>query len=138
MKILLSDFENYVSPKIYARGEEYYRVGAVHDLCEEARGEWWAYVEGTQDYRVNIGLNGDELEEWECDCPYDGEFCKHVVATLLKIREKKEVMEGIDVVGGKSGDMEELLQQTDKAGLLNFVHTYAAAVSYTHLTLPTT
>ena len=68
--------------KIYARGEEYYREGTLHDLCEEAQGGWWAYVEGTQEYRVYIGLNGDELEKWECDCPYDRDFCKHLVRSF--------------------------------------------------------
>ena len=31
-----------------------------------------------------------EIESWYCGCPYDGEICKHVMATLLAIRDNRK------------------------------------------------
>ena len=53
-------------------------------------GEWTATVEGTDDYNVEISMDGNEIESWYCDCPYEGEICKHVVATLLAIRDNRK------------------------------------------------
>ena len=63
--------------------------GAVSELEETSPGEWTATVEGTDEYNVEISMNGKNVESWYCDCPYDGEICKHVVAVLLAIRDKK-------------------------------------------------
>ncbi len=38
-------------------------------------------------YRVEVKFKEEEIESWECDCPYDGEVCKHVVAAVLKAFE---------------------------------------------------
>ena len=82
--ITLDNFENFVPYKILMRGEEYYDTDAVSELEETSPGEWTATVEGTDDYNVEISMNGKEVESWYCDCPYDGEICKHVVAALLE------------------------------------------------------
>lgn len=34
-------------------------------------------------------MEGNEIIAWECDCPYDGNICKHVVATFLAIRDSR-------------------------------------------------
>ena len=85
----LNDFENYVPCKIWARGEEYYECDAVKDLEETEPGEWIATVEGTEDYEVEISLKGKKIIYWSCDCPYEGDICKHVVATVLAIRNNR-------------------------------------------------
>lgn len=87
--VTISNFERYVLPKILARGEDYYDSGAVLGIEEESPGEWFATVCGTEHYEVTVSLAGDEIAEWECDCPYDGNICKHVVATLLAIRDSR-------------------------------------------------
>ena len=87
--VTISNFERYVLPKILARGEDYYDSGAVLGIEEESPGEWFATVCGTEHYEVTVSLAGDEIAEWECDCPYDGNICKHVVATLLAIRDNR-------------------------------------------------
>ena len=87
--ITLDNFEDFVPYKILTRGEEYYDNGAVSELEETSPGEWTATVEGTDEYNVEISMNGKNVESWYCDCPYDGEICKHVVAVLLAIRDKK-------------------------------------------------
>lgn len=88
--ITLDNFESCVPYRILVRGEEYYDTDAVSELEETSPGEWTATVEGTDDYNVEISMNGKEVESWYCDCPYDGEICKHVVAALLAIRDNNK------------------------------------------------
>ena len=88
--ITLDNFESCVPYRILVRGEEYYETGAVSELEEDSPGEWTATVEGTVNYNVEISMDGKEIETWYCDCPYDGEICKHVVATLLAIRDNEK------------------------------------------------
>ena len=88
--ITIDNFEGLVPYKILMRGEEYYESGAVSDLKETLPGEWTATVDGTSSYTVEISLEGDKVDSWYCDCPYDGGICKHVVATLLAIRDNSE------------------------------------------------
>lgn len=132
MKILLSEFEDYVSPKIVARGENYYWEGAVFQLEEKSPGEWVAGVHGSEDYRVEVSLEDDCLNYWECDCPYEGEFCKHVVAVLLAIREKTELKGRFltageaKVQGEKFFELGQMLELMDREALVKFAKEYAA------------
>ena len=87
----LSNLKYNVPLKIWERGLDYYHNGAVTELQEVSSGNWLARVEGMELYTVEVSLNGDEVEAWDCDCPYDmGDICKHIVAVLLAIREEKE------------------------------------------------
>ena len=72
------------------RGISYYRQGAVRNLEEDSPEEWVATVLGTEDYTVEVTLEDDKVMDYICDCPYEGDMCKHVVATLLTIRERKK------------------------------------------------
>ena len=89
----LSNFETCVPYKILTRGEDYYYSGTVSDLEEHEPGEWTATVSGTEKYEVERSLEGDEIVSWLCDCPYDGEICKHVVAVLMEIRDHQRKAE---------------------------------------------
>ena len=51
---------------------------------------FFATVLGTEDYTVEVTLEDDKVMDYICDCPYEGDMCKHVVATLLTIRERKK------------------------------------------------
>lgn len=90
----LDNFESKISPVIFERAEDYYHDNAVTDLQGMENRQWFAIVEGNEDYEVDIrlGKNGKILDYY-CNCPYDGEICKHVVATLLKIRDENPVIE---------------------------------------------
>lgn len=87
--ITISNFEKYVLPQILMRGEDYYESDAVLEIEEESPGEWIATVCGTENYEVTVSMEGNEIIAWECDCPYDGNICKHVVATFLAIRDSR-------------------------------------------------
>ena len=86
----LWNFESRTPSAIVDRGRSYARRGRVLDITELATDEWTAQVEGSSgNYTVNISLEGENIRSWDCECPYDWNgMCKHVVATLLKIREK--------------------------------------------------
>ena len=88
--ITLDNFENFVPYKIWMRGEEYYETDAVSELEEISPGEWTATVEGTDDYNVEISMDGNEIESWYCDCPYDGEY------SIIDITDGVYFLEGIE------------------------------------------
>ena len=135
--ITLDNFESCVPYRILVRGEEYYETGAVSELEEDSPGEWTATVEGTENYSVEISMDGKEIKSWYCDCPYDGEICKHVVATLLAIRDnekkvnrsafskvKVEVEEA--VVIDETVDIQQLLSFANPQELSQFIYEYAS------------
>ena len=135
--ITLDNFESCVPYRILLCGEEYYEIGAVSELEEDSPGEWTATVEGTENYNVEISMDGKEIKSWYCDCPYDGEICKHVVATLLAIRDnekkvnrsafskvKVEVEEA--VVIDETVDIQQLLSFANPQELSQFIYEYAS------------
>lgn len=140
MRITLDNFRNFVPPKIWSRGVAYFEDGAVVELEEISRGQWRATVEGTEDYHVEISLDGDEVLSWMCDCPYDGgDICKHVVAVVLAVREQR----GKDLetasspanvrdaaIVGKTGldtDFHDLLKLAKDKDFKNFIVSYASS-----------
>ena len=60
----------------------------MEGLEEVAPGRWNAVVEGTIDYETEVCVENGEITSWDCDCPYDGYMCKHVVAVLLAVRDE--------------------------------------------------
>ena len=140
MRITLDNFRNFVPPKIWSRGAAYFEDGAVVELEEISRGQWRATVEGTEDYDVEISLDGDEVLSWMCDCPYDGgDICKHVVAAVLAVREQrgKELETTYSpanvrdtVIAGKTWldtDFHDLLKLARDKDIKNFIVTYASS-----------
>lgn len=141
--ITIFNFENYILPKILERGEDYYASDAVSELKEYPSGEWHATVSGTDDYEVTISLSGDEIISWECDCPYDGSICKHVVATLMAIRHNRNegntsqylhdntpqavVLEKATAEIFHDSEVEQILSFAEPCQLSDFVLEYASS-----------
>ena len=73
---------------ILDRGIEYYEDGYVIDF-NYSDGEIVAQVDGTDVYDVQIMLDGEEVIDMYCSCPYaaDGRNCKHMAAVLFKFEE---------------------------------------------------
>jgi hypothetical protein len=87
-KLTLKNFERWINPTILQRGKKYYKDGAVLNI-EEDEGNWTAEVEGSDYYQVTVSiLPGEEIGDYDCDCPYDGDTCKHIAAVLFTIREE--------------------------------------------------
>lgn len=85
----LQNFEQFVENKIGARGLEYFKNGDVRKVEKVSENEFSAAVAGSELYTVYVKLNGNEIVEYECDCPYDyGNTCKHAVAVFYKLRAK--------------------------------------------------
>ena len=68
---------------VLERGYDYYLLGNVASL-EVVGDTLQAEVEGSyaNEYDVMVAVDEDGGIEAECDCPYDGWACKHIVAVL--------------------------------------------------------
>ena len=88
MGYTIDEFLEYVEPRIFTRGEDYYENGMVKKVIK-SDGHYTAKVSGsnTTPYTVKIFFDKDEtIEDWSCSCPYDfSDVCKHIVALLLAI-----------------------------------------------------
>jgi len=76
----------WFQPHILARGQSYFDEGRVSGL-ERTEDGYAAIVDGTEEYEVEILLNGDSIEDMICSCPYaeDGNYCKHMAAVLFAV-----------------------------------------------------
>jgi hypothetical protein len=76
--------------KSFARGQEYFRDGAVSEVIRRGN-RVAAEVEGGDLYEITIVLGDDGYDPVaaaECTCPYDWDgYCKHIVAVLLKLAD---------------------------------------------------
>lgn len=73
---------------ILDRGIEYYEDGHIIAF-NYSDNEIVAQVDGTDVYDVQIILDGEEVIDMYCSCPYaaDGRNCKHMAAVLFKFEE---------------------------------------------------
>ena len=89
----LSNYKKYAGPVILQRAKKYLAEGKV-DLQETADGEYDYKVFGTDTYDVHISLDGEEIKQHSCTCPYKstyGSLCKHETACLLDIENSTSV-----------------------------------------------
>lgn len=75
--------DEYFLSRILTRGENYFREGRVQIIGQRDL-IYSAIVHGNDDYLVEVDL--EELEYAFCNCPYD-DWCKHIVAVLLEIKQ---------------------------------------------------
>lgn len=82
--LTLARVQSLADAKSFARGNAYFRDGAVSRL-EEDKGAVCARVRGTHDYRVHLAVNNAGGLAYRCDCPVGnaGVFCKHAIAVAL-------------------------------------------------------
>jgi non-specific serine/threonine protein kinase len=124
---------------IFDRGMGYFKRGNVSTI-ELAKGGKMilAEVDGNYGlYDVEIWEEKGELEA-DCDCPYDGYICKHIVAVLLKFYKMSKHDENVDreslkkkkkmPLAEKKGyemnmqwdfKMEEIVKRTSSQAILN-------------------
>lgn len=85
----LQNFEQFVEDKIVSRGLDYFKNSDVRKVEKVSENEFSAVVTGSDIYTVYVKLDGNDILEYECDCPYDwGDTCKHAVAVFYKLRTK--------------------------------------------------
>jgi len=87
----IKGWKTLFQPHILERGEDYCCSGAVEDLSVEGDSVK-ATVCGSEDYRVEIELEGSKVVGMYCDCPYaeDGKNCKHMAAVLFALEDSTE------------------------------------------------
>ena len=81
------------SPIIFKRGEFLQKIGAFSRLQDQSgKGRYVYEVDGNYgNYRTEVILNG--AINCQCDCPYPGPGCKHIVAILLELFDQQSDMD---------------------------------------------
>jgi uncharacterized Zn finger protein len=124
--LTLKNFALQISNAIVHRGREYYENGAVVDLDEIEADFWHAGVKGSDIYTVEVKLfRKDKIKSYSCDCPYEGDVCKHVVAVLFLLREQ-QTNNAILKKGPPKNDFKGLLQKISLEEYQEFILAHAA------------
>lgn len=125
--LTLKNFDRQTDPTILGRGRDYYNSGAVVSLDEPEKDTWQAEVEGTETYETEVRLKtGNEVSDYSCNCPYEGDLCKHVVATLFAIRNETAKTGGAKERASKRAGFETLLGKLSLDDCRDFIQQYAA------------
>ncbi len=115
----LKSFENYIGSTILKRGKSYFEDGHVEFLEQVENGVWNATVIGSDDYFVEVDISRRGIvEDYQCDCPYDGDICKHVAAVLYAIRDEETI-----ILEQKQKTSEKKKAKRSFQGLLNKITT---------------
>lgn len=79
-------WQHLFSAAILQRGREYYKKNKVRSLIQDGD-LYYASVEGTEEYEVQVRVQGDRVAEMSCECLFagDGNRCKHMAAVLYEI-----------------------------------------------------
>lgn len=89
--MFLNDFEQYIDPTILDRGHSYFHSERIREAEELSPGLFEATVLGSVPYNVRITLEGEQVTQYSCTCPYDyGPVCKHVVSLMYYVRQNLE------------------------------------------------
>jgi len=94
MRLTRAALREIAGPVYFARGEEYFDIGAVSSV-RERDGMISATVFGSYPYKTSL-LIRDGMLDGHCTCPLgqDGEFCKHLVATGLAFIDQQAGVRG--------------------------------------------
>ncbi len=115
----LDNFEQHINAVIMQRGRSYTQY--VHNLEETEPEFWQADVQGTRTYDVEIQLDGKEISDWSCTCPYDGYICKHVAASLLNIRQQLRVKPTSPAQPTKRQQLDQVLNTLKREDLAAYI-----------------
>ena len=125
----MSNWKDLFQEHILARGEAYYFDGAVLELHKTEHG-YHAVVEGTEDYEVDIEMEGGRVCEMYCSCPYaeNGNNCKHMAAVLFEIEEQneEEILAEGTCPDDQEKEVEEIIERISEEELRSFVKEIAA------------
>ena len=115
-KYINSNWKEWFSPLILARGLDYFKNGAVVE-CEIENGYCNAVVSGGSDYDVEIEFEDGEVISMDCTCPYAEGFdsCKHEAAVLYyldseEIKKDESVREGDE----KNSELRKMIDCLDE------------------------
>ncbi len=125
----MSDWKDLFQEHILDCGESYYFDGAVLELHKTEHG-YHGVVEGTEDYEVDIEMEGGRICEMYCSCPYaeGGNNCKHMAAVLFEIEEQSEedILTEETCQDDQEQEVEEIIERIPEEELRSFVKEIAA------------
>lgn len=83
----MKSWRTLFAPRIYQRGQEYFKHGDVSQLRINSSGEFSAIVQGRCPYYVTGKSREGVASNLTCTCPYaqDHHRCKHMAAVLIAI-----------------------------------------------------
>lgn len=120
-KLHLDCFEDEINGRILERGYEYYLDGRVTNEGTVGDDLFFS-VEGNELYEVHLCIKGNEVVEYECDCPYDmGPVCKHIVACLYSLLGRDQKMEDSSEEQVTNPYERSILAAIDYAGRRGFI-----------------
>jgi uncharacterized Zn finger protein len=124
----ITNFKKKIPAEIYFRGVDYYENKNVSNLQNLNKGQWTAKVEGNYgDYTVKIFLDDqDNIKSYHCNCPYDGDICKHVVAVLLTIQDNKNKPITIEKQKEEIPEWQSILESISEKELRDFIFNYSS------------
>ncbi|TVQ78374.1 MAG: hypothetical protein EA358_05155 [Flavobacteriales bacterium] len=93
MSIPLNAFEQHIDSTILSRGQTYFKQGRVSEPELIKANHLEFVVEGSDEYRVTILFQNEEIKHHDCTCPYEGVVCKHVVACIFYMQKDELGME---------------------------------------------
>lgn len=102
--ILVINDRNFFNP-IVERGKKYYEQGKILELKKIDEKLYSAIVAGSENYKVNVTMNGKFCFDANCTCPFNvadedyinPKLCKHIYASYMAIYEveNKEYMNNV-------------------------------------------
>jgi uncharacterized Zn finger protein len=106
----------------FERGQQYLQDGAVQSVQRTDDRTLKAKVQGgdVHPYLVTVRFDAEQITEVKCTCPYyEGSWCKHVVATLLKVLEDEAVPKS------EPAAVADLVEDLDRSDLVSLVERLA-------------
>lgn len=113
-----SEIREHTSGGSFERGEQYLEDGAVRSIKQTDDHTVKAQVQGgdVHPYLVTIQFDADDIQKVRCTCPYyEGTWCKHIVAVMLKMLEDDEIPRA------NPAQVRELVDDLDRSGLVALI-----------------
>ena len=97
MRIVDFDWSEHFTPLILGRGKKYFEEGRVSRV-QHINNTYFADVEGTDEYEVEITIENGGIKEMLCNCPYaETDNCKHMAAVLCALEMEDVSIEKLPV-----------------------------------------
>ena len=113
-----AEIKEHTAGGSFERGEQYLADGNVRSIKQTDDNTLKAQVQGSDvhPYLVTIQFDADDVQKVKCTCPYyEGSWCKHIVAVLLKVVENGEVP------AQDPAELKDLVGDLDRSGLVSLI-----------------
>ena len=114
----MPNWKHLFKSHILDRGYDYFCENAV-EAFEINNDVIKAKVCGSQDYDVEISIDGDDIADMQCSCPYadSGDCCKHMAAVLFEY----EAQDNKELSLKAKDDVEDVMKQANEEQVREFL-----------------